>query len=42
MYPFYEKAVKAGITTLSIHKVLLPTFPQLLRVSVETAPEKER
>ena len=24
MYPFYEKAVKAGITTLCIHKGLLP------------------
>jgi len=24
MYPFYEKAVKAGITTISIHKGLLP------------------
>jgi predicted TIM-barrel fold metal-dependent hydrolase len=25
MYPFYEKAVKAGITTICIHKGLLPT-----------------
>jgi len=25
MYPFYEKAVKAGITTLCIHKGLLPS-----------------
>jgi len=24
MYPFYDKAVKAGITTLCIHKGLLP------------------
>jgi uncharacterized protein len=24
MYPFYEKAVKAGITTICIHKGLLP------------------
>ena len=24
MYPFYEKAVKAGITTICIHKSLLP------------------
>ena len=24
MYPFYEKAVKAGINTVCIHKGLLP------------------
>ena len=24
MYPFYEKAIKAGITTICIHKGLLP------------------
>lgn len=24
MYPFYEKAVKAGITTICIHKGLMP------------------
>jgi len=24
MYPFYEKAVKAGITTICVHKGLLP------------------
>ena len=24
MYPFYEKAVKSGITTICIHKGLLP------------------
>ena len=24
MYPFYEKAVKAGITTICTHKGLLP------------------
>ena len=24
MYPFYEKAVKAGINTICIHKGLLP------------------
>ena len=25
IYPFYEKAVKAGITTICIHKGLLPS-----------------
>ena len=31
MYPFYEKAVKAGINTLCIHKGLLPRLREVLR-----------